>query len=315
MIIIWNGTLFKGELLFQNEFSLSVKFTCKISETTWIMTNIYGPCSSERKNAFIDWFNNIDMPDDSDWLILGDFDFIRNPTDRNKQGGDINEMLAFNDSISKLGLIELPLKGRNFTWSNMQQDPLLERLDWFFTSSSWTLNYPTTLVYPLVKPISDHVPCVVSIETKIPKAKKFRFENYWLSHSDFQSVVQAAWNIPVEFSDSAKRVNGKFKNLRRSLKLWAKNLRCLKKLISKVNEVIEMLDIFEEMRPLITEEWNLRDILKSHVLTLLHNQNVYWKHRGKIKWVKLGNENTKFFHTKATINYRHNYISMLLNEN
>jgi hypothetical protein len=29
--------------------------------------------------------------------------------------------------------------------------------------------------------------------------------------------------------------------------------------------------------------------------------------------VKLGNENTRFFHTKATINYRHNYISMLLN--
>jgi hypothetical protein len=120
---------------------------------------------------------------------------------------------------------------------------------------------------------------------------------------------------PVEFLDSAKRVNEKFKNLRRSLKLWAKNLPCLKKLIAKVNEVFEMLDIFEEMRPLSTEEWNLRDILKSHVLTLLYNQNVYWKQRGKIKWVKLGNENTKFFHTKTTINYRHNYISMLLNEN
>jgi hypothetical protein len=25
-----------------------------------------------------------------------------------------------------LGLIELPLKGRAFTWSNMQNDPLLE---------------------------------------------------------------------------------------------------------------------------------------------------------------------------------------------
>jgi hypothetical protein len=28
----------------------------------------------------------------------------------------------------------------------------------------------------------------------------------------------------------------------------------------------------------------------------------------------LGNENTWFFHTKATINYRHNYISMLRNK-
>jgi hypothetical protein len=30
--------------------------------------------------------------------------------------------------------------------------------------------------------------------------------------------------------------------------------------------------------------------------------------------VKLRNENTKLFHTKTTINYRHNYISMLANE-
>jgi hypothetical protein len=28
----------------------------------------------------------------------------------------------------------------------------------------------------------------------------------------------------------------------------------------------------------------------------------------------LGNENTRFFHTKATINYRHNYISLLRNK-
>jgi hypothetical protein len=63
MIIIWNGSLFKGELQFQNEFSLSVKFTCRILEATWIMTNIYGPCSSKRKK-YIDWFSNIDMPDD-----------------------------------------------------------------------------------------------------------------------------------------------------------------------------------------------------------------------------------------------------------
>jgi hypothetical protein len=31
--------------------------------------------------------------------------------------------------IDQLGRIELTLKGRAFTWSNMQQDPLLEQLD------------------------------------------------------------------------------------------------------------------------------------------------------------------------------------------
>jgi hypothetical protein len=78
--------------------------------------------------------------------------------------------------------------------------------------------------------------------------------------------------------------------------------------------VIDLLDNFEEFRTLSTAEWNLRDILRSHVLDLIQNQRIYWKQRGKIKWVKLGNENTKFFHTKDTINFRHNHIATLQNE-
>jgi hypothetical protein len=87
------------------------------------------------------------MPDETDWIVLGDFNFIRGPEDRNKPGGDINDMILFNDAINRLGLIELPLKGRKFTWSNMQQDPLLEKLDWVFT-----ISYPSSFVYPIVKP-------------------------------------------------------------------------------------------------------------------------------------------------------------------
>jgi hypothetical protein len=98
------------------------------------------------------------------------------------------------------------------------------------------------------------------------------------------------------------------------VKLWAKNLPCLKRTIAQVNEVIELLDNFEEFRALSTAEWNLRDILRSHVLELIQNQRIYWKQTGKIKWVKLGNENTKFFHTKATINFRQNHIATLQNE-
>jgi nitroimidazol reductase NimA-like FMN-containing flavoprotein (pyridoxamine 5'-phosphate oxidase superfamily) len=85
-------------------------------------------------------------------------------------------------------------------------------------------------------------------------------------------------------------------------------------LIDKVNLVITFLDNIEELRTLSLEESNLRDILKDHVITLLQNQKAYWKQRGKIKWVKLGDANTRFFHTKATINYSHNYISMLVND-
>jgi len=68
--------------------------------------------------------------------------------------------------IGQLGLVELPLKGRSFTWSNMQQDPLLEQLDWFFTSINWTRYYPNTLVLPLAKIASDHIPALLQATNK-----------------------------------------------------------------------------------------------------------------------------------------------------
>jgi exonuclease III len=50
IITIWNGSIFDGEISFSNEFYLSIKFTCKISLDSWILTNIYGPCQAERKS-------------------------------------------------------------------------------------------------------------------------------------------------------------------------------------------------------------------------------------------------------------------------
>lgn len=67
--------------------------------------------------------------------ISGDFNFYRSLSDRNKSGGNMNGIMIFNEIISNLGLLEIqiPLKGRKVTWSNMQSEPLLEQIDWVFT--------------------------------------------------------------------------------------------------------------------------------------------------------------------------------------
>jgi hypothetical protein len=54
---------------------------------------------------------------------------MRSPNNRNRDGGDINEMLLFNEDINALDLLEIPLFGKKITWTNKQHPPLLERLD------------------------------------------------------------------------------------------------------------------------------------------------------------------------------------------
>jgi len=106
-------------------------------------------------------------------FFLGDFNFYRSLSNRNRPGGNLADTFTFNEAIGHLGLVELPLKGRSYTWSNMQTDPLLEQLDWFFTSINWTLDFPNTEVLPLAKITSDHIPCKVVISTKIPRQVYF----------------------------------------------------------------------------------------------------------------------------------------------
>jgi hypothetical protein len=107
------------------------------------------------------------MLDDFPWLIVGDFNLLRNPGNRNKPGGGVQEMLAFNEAISRLSLTEIPLKSCKFTftWTNKWQNPLLERLD----SNLWTTLCPNTTVSTLSTDTSDHTPCLITVSTSIPK--------------------------------------------------------------------------------------------------------------------------------------------------
>ena len=73
----------------------------------------------------MEWFQQIQMPEDIEWIVVGDFNLMRKQEDRNKEGGDLTEMFMFNDAISALGLNKIILQGRRFTYYNMQPNPLL----------------------------------------------------------------------------------------------------------------------------------------------------------------------------------------------
>jgi hypothetical protein len=111
-------------------------FTSAQNMDIWRLTTVYGPCTEPARFEFINWFKNHQISDEDNWLFWGDFNFYRSLQNRNKLGGNLADTLIFNDAIGHLGLVELQLKGRAFTWSNMKSDPLLEQLDWFFTSAN-----------------------------------------------------------------------------------------------------------------------------------------------------------------------------------
>jgi endonuclease/exonuclease/phosphatase family metal-dependent hydrolase len=155
----------------------------------WTITNVYGPTSTEGRALFTNWLLSLDPDEHSMWMFTGDFNIMRSPSNRNRPGGDHNHMLLFNNIIQHLDLEEIPLKGRSYSWSNMQDNPLLERIDWIFTSAEWTSKYPDTMAIPLAKLSSDHIPIQIKIGSNIPVARIFRFEEFWTDFEDFNNTV------------------------------------------------------------------------------------------------------------------------------
>jgi len=276
ILIAWNGSLFDGSVIEIKPFAISVSFSSRLDLNIWNLTTVYGPCLEPARSTFVSWLLNLDIQDNDNWILIGDFNFYRSLENRNRAGGNFQDTQIFNEVIDHLGLVELPLKGRAFTWSNMQSNPLLEQLDWFFTSVNWTSDFPNTMVTPLARPTSDHVPCKISIGTKIPKSNIFRFENYWTTYSSFFGTVQHSWVQPTSIRDNIVSVlSAKFKRLRYDLKQWSKGISNLKLLIENCNKVILYLDTLEEFKPLFNTEWNLRRSVQKQFSRLLEQQKLY----------------------------------------
>lgn len=179
-----------GEVLDKQHFGITLSFRSMHNNEVWKLTMIYGPCDEPAHSEFINWFRGHEIDDTENWIFLGDFSFYRSLSNHNRPGGNLADTLTFNDVIGHLGLVELPIKGRAYTWSNMQTNPLLEQLDWFFTSPNWMIDFLNIEVLPLAKITSDHSPCQIAIITRIPKANIFHFENFWAEQSDFMDIVQ-----------------------------------------------------------------------------------------------------------------------------
>lgn len=74
-------------------YTTSIEFSSLHNGATWVMANVYAPCTPAGKRNFLLWFKRIQMPDTIDWLVVGDFNLYRNPDDRNKPTADYADTL------------------------------------------------------------------------------------------------------------------------------------------------------------------------------------------------------------------------------
>lgn len=224
-------------------FSVSGNIVHRADNSSWAITGVYGPQEDDLKAKFMQELRDIRPRLQDRWMVLGDFNLICQAEDKSNTNIILRLMGQFIILIQDLELIEYPLIGRRFTWSNERQNATLTRIDRIFVSKDWDLSFPYFQLAPTSSNVSDHCPLLLS-KMQQRSYSGFRFEAHWLQCDDFMPVVQKAWDKPVRSSNPIRVLHIRLSRTAKALKKWSKEKVRWAILVSDVaNDVIFHLDI------------------------------------------------------------------------
>jgi endonuclease/exonuclease/phosphatase family metal-dependent hydrolase len=110
-------------------------------------------------------------------VVLGEFNLIRGP--QNKNNDNINWPLVnlFNECIARLALHEIVRSGAAFTWSNKQRKLVQCMLDRVLVSLEWEAQFPLVSLKAETRFGSDHASLLLSTREELRwKETRFFFE-------------------------------------------------------------------------------------------------------------------------------------------
>lgn len=204
-------------------YSLSVLITDLNDNSSWMMTRVYGPQDDAAKLMFIAEMRNLKLLCPPEWVILGDFNLISRASEKSNHNVNLRMMCAFRSAIDDLGLKELPLLDRRFTWSNERINTTLTKIDKVLFSGEWETKFPDLQLLAGSTSISDHCPLILKKFSNC-KFSGFRFEAWWPSVPGFADTVSKAWCKGFNCSDNIRRLHIKLTRAANALKVWSKEI-------------------------------------------------------------------------------------------
>jgi exonuclease III len=107
----------------EGEFMLELCLWDKEQRRKWNLINAYGAAQDDRKESFLTELTHFCSRNKEPYLICGDFNIIRYPSEKNKKTTLKRFSRMFNTIIDAYELIDIDMMDGKFTWSNNQNPP------------------------------------------------------------------------------------------------------------------------------------------------------------------------------------------------
>ena len=280
------------------------------NEPLWRLTCVYGEPRTENRHLMWSKLQELKRCCDLPWCVLGDFNETlwsfehQSATPRQEA-----QMLAFRDTLEVCGLVDLGFSGIPFTYDNKRHGRanVQARLDRAVADNSWRDIFVDAHVIHKVSPCSDHCPivlhCVKEEETG-PWPSRKCYEAMWERDPSLPERVESAWSEagPKSHLGDIRKGLGKVMN---SLQIWSKQ-----KFGAVTRELEQSRSKLEELMNMNADRCEIR-ALSDRMNELMYREEMMWQQRSRIEWLKEGDQNTKFFHSRAVWRARRNKIQKL----
>ncbi|KAL0884467.1 hypothetical protein Bca101_008448 [Brassica carinata] len=271
---------------------------------TSFVSFIYGAPQMENRAAFWDKLAQTGLGRDTPWLITGDFNEILDNSE--KVGGPPRlegSFTTFRSFVAQNGLWDLKHSGDSLSWrGNRHSHFIRSRLDRSMGNCSWAEAFPLGRCCYLRFEGSDHRPVMTYFNSNRHRHRgMFRFNRTLTEKEEITQIVESAWNhSPLD------SVILKLNACRRGIIKWAKEQQQKSNLLISQHQTALDAALSDPI-----PDQNLIDSIQLKLRCAYLEEELFWRQRSRIQWLKEGDRNTGFFHAATRIRRTINSIPVL----
>jgi exonuclease III len=312
ILVMWDRRVVEKVEEAIGQYSVSCKFQNVEDQFEWAFSGVYGPNTDSDRHFMWDELSGVCSWWGVPWCVAGDFNVVRFPSERSGSAGLSTAMMGFSDFITEMGLLDIPLQGGRFTWSNNRTNMSSSRIDRFLISADWDGHFPKISQKRLPRVLSDHFPVLLDCGLFQGGTKPFRFENMWLKADGFVEKVKGWWESYQVQGTPSFIFAYKLKALKGDLKKWnAAEFGNVETRLNSLWSELRVLDSLAEERQLTIEERDQHSLTQAEIEKTILMVETCWRQKSRALWLKEGDRNTKFFHRVANSHKRNNSIMNL----
>ncbi|KAI5447832.1 hypothetical protein KIW84_015326 [Lathyrus oleraceus] len=282
------------------------------------LVNVYSSCFIEKKRVF--WARLVEFKSkfpEGLWCVGGDFNTVRVKAERKGISNNFNiqEAEDFEGFISSMNLVDVPMINKRFTWFNLDGSAC-SRLDRFLISEKLFDLWGVGGIVAGDRSISDHCPIWLNCNFVDWGPKPFKFFKGWCEHDDFIPLVSDIWINTSRRGKASFILKEKLLAVKSKLKSWNKEVFGLldlnvEKAVGALNSLdLVVADLAED--GFVDSLRSNREMATKEVWNSMLLRDNFLHQKARCNWIRLGDSNSKFFHSVMKGRFRRNNIVSLV---